>query len=168
MPDCEAAGELWGCAKHAQMGKTCCQTCEILVTDGDQNRIAAYTGEREFFEYRAPDDPVYLEQDDDPNWLKWAFRPDGTRRVLKRQASGDCRFLGPQGCRLPVETRPLVCRLYPYTYTEAGIDGVSDGCPTEVIPPGSTILEVLDMRRDDADRWHRMLYAELEAGAASR
>ncbi|MCA9243890.1 MAG: YkgJ family cysteine cluster protein [Phycisphaerales bacterium] len=161
---CETT-ELWGCAKHAQMGKTCCQTCEILVTEGDRERIHAHTGQQDFWEYRTPSDPVYLEQDDDPNWLKWAFRPDGARAVLRRPASGDCRFLGPAGCSLPMETRPLVCRLYPFTYTERGIDGVSDGCPREVIPPGSTILQVLDMRREDADRWHAQLYAELREGA---
>lgn len=155
---------LWGCARHAQLGKTCCQICEIVVTAGDCRRVAAHAQRTDFWEYRAPDDPAYLEQDDDPNWLKWAFRADGTRPILKRHASGDCTFLGAAGCRLPLEVRPLVCRLYPNTYTERGIDGVLDECPKEVIPPGRTILEVLDMNRREADRWHAMLYAELRAG----
>jgi hypothetical protein len=29
------------------------------------------------------------------------------------------------------------------------------------VPPGQTILELLDMRRDHAEVWHRQLYAEL-------
>ncbi len=155
------APAVWGCALHARLGKTCCQTCEVLVTEGDKRRIEDWTGGRDFWELRAPEDPVYLQQDDDPNWLAWAFRPDGTRPILKRRPGGDCSFLGAAGCTLPVEVRPLVCRLYPYTYTERGIDGVSNGCPQEVIPPGRTLLEVLDMRREDAERWHRMLYTEL-------
>lgn len=158
--------QLWGCALHARMGKTCCQECEVLVTVGDRQRIAEQTGREDFWEHKAPDNPAYLDQDDDPNWLKWAFRPDGTRPVLKRHSSGDCGFLGPEGCVLSLEIRPIVCRLFPYTYTERGIDGVSDACPKEVIPPGSTILQVLDMRREDADRWHAQLYAELRTGTS--
>ena len=159
-----AEQELWGCARHAQFEKTCCQTCEVLVTKGDRLRIAEHTGQQEFWERRAPTDPVYLQQDDDPNWLKWVFAPDGTRPILRRRTAGDCGFLETAGCTLPVDVRPLVCRLYPFTYTERGIDGVSDGCPKEVIPPGSTILKVLDMNRAEADEWHALLYAELRSG----
>lgn len=164
MSAAESANEAWGCVKCAQVTKTCCQRCEILTTAGDRERIAEYTGETDFWEHKAPDDPVYLDQDDDPNWLKWAFRPDGTRPILKRKPNGDCRFLGTAGCELPMEIRPIVCRLYPYNYTERGIDSVSDGCPRAVIPPSSTILKVLDMRLADAERWHGQLYAELRTG----
>ena len=153
--------QLSGCAKCATLGKTCCQSREILVTAGDQERITAFTGSGDFAAYAFPADPAYLAQDDDPNWLLWAFRPDGTRPILRRQPNGDCMFLGAAGCVLPLEVRPLVCRLYPYTYTERGIDGVSNECPPEVIPAGSTILQVLDMRLVDAVRWHEMLYNEL-------
>lgn len=152
---------LRGCALCATLGKTCCQSREILVTPGDQSRIATFSGRRKFWEFAPPNDPDYLDQDDDPNWLAWAFRPDGTRPILKRHPNGDCHFLGRTGCTLPLEVRPLVCRLYPYTYTERGLDGVADDCPREVIPPGKTILQVLDMRQADAIRWHHMLYAEL-------
>lgn len=160
-PRARRSREVWGCARHALMGRTCCQTCEVLVTEGDKRRIADHAGREDFWEDRAPGDPVYLEQDDDPNWLRWAFHPDGTRPVLTRRPDGDCTFLGEAGCTLPLEVRPLVCRLYPFTYTERGIDGVSDGCPREVVPPGRSILDVLGMCRDAAARWHRMLYTEL-------
>lgn len=155
---------LWGCRKCATLGKTCCQVCEILVTAGDVHRIEAHTGRADFWSDAKPNDPRYLDQDDDPNWLRWVFRPDGTRPVLRRQENGDCAFLTSAGCSLPMEIRPLVCRLYPYAYTEAGINGVSDGCPPAVIPPRSTILKVLDMQLPDAVRWHRMLYSELQTG----
>ncbi len=156
--------EAWGCAKCATLGKTCCQEREIFVTPGDRERIAVDSGLKDFWEYRSPADPSYLDQDDDPVWLHSVFRGDGTRPILKRQPSGDCGFLGPAGCRLPLEVRPLVCRLYPYEYTAAGIIGVGSDCPNEVIPPGSSILTVLDMRAADAVRWHRTLYGELRAG----
>ena len=159
-------GALWGCARHAALGRTCCQTAEVLVTAGDRERIAEATGRSDFWEYRAPADPAYLEQDDDPNWIRWAFRGDGTRPVLRRRPEGDCTFLGPTGCTLGVELRPLVCRLFPYSYTEAGLGAVEDACPAEVIPPGVTILEMLEMKRVDAERWHRQLYAELREGVS--
>lgn len=153
--------EVWGCAKHALMERTCCQTAEVLLTEGDKARIATHTGRTDFWERKAPADPSYADQDDDPNFLAWGFHPDGTRPILRKKENGDCGFLGTAGCTLPMDVRPLICRLYPYDYTERGIHGVAGGCPAEVVPPGSTILEVVGMRRDDADRWHRMLYREL-------
>jgi len=134
----------------------------VLVTCGDVARIERHTERRDFWEYRVPSDPSYLDQPDDPNWLKWAFRPDGTRAILRRGPNGDCTFLTPAGCTLPLDVRPLVCRLYPYSYTEAGIVGVTDDrCPPAVIPPGRTILQVLDMRFAAAVDWHKRLYTEL-------
>ena len=81
--------------------KTCCQTSEVYATPGDVRRIARVHRSDEFTEFRPPDDPVYLEQDDDPVWRENVFRADGTRRVLKRQANGDCTFLGERAasCR---------------------------------------------------------------------
>jgi Fe-S-cluster containining protein len=150
--------------------KTCCQTREIYVTPGDVERIAEYTGRRDTYVYRVPDNPSYLDQDDDPAWRDHVFRVDGTRRVLKRRASGDCHFLGSAGCVLPTEVRPLVCRIYPYDYTEDGIqEELATGCPLELLPAGQGLIEALDMWRTDAVRWHRQLYEEIrEEGPARR
>ncbi len=91
-----------------------------------------------------------------------SFEGDGTRRVLKRQANGDCTFLGDKGCVLPLETRPLICRIYPYDYTADGLrQRLANGCPTELIPPGQSLLEALDIKRSDAERWHQQLYEEV-------
>jgi Fe-S-cluster containining protein len=94
------------------------------------------------------------------------FRPDGSRRVLERRADGECTFLGDRGCTLPTEVRPLVCRLYPHDYTAAGLRAeLAEGCPTHLLRPGETLLRALDMRREDAERWRAMLYAELDLEA---
>jgi Fe-S-cluster containining protein len=147
------------CARHM---RTCCQTSEIYVTPGDVARIAAHTGSDDFHERRVPDHPIYLQQDDDPLWQSRVFDSAGTRRVLKRHESGDCRFLGPAGCTLPTETRPLVCRLYPYDFNEAGIyDTLARGCPTELIRRGRTLLEELEMDLAQAREWHAQLYREV-------
>jgi len=156
---CDAAA--WGCAKHALMERTCCQTSEVFVTEGDKQRIAEHAGRTDFWEHRAPEDPSYLDQEDDPAWMRGVFRADGTRPILKRKPKGDCTFLGAEGCTLPVEVRPLVCRMYPFEYTEGGISGVGGHCPSYVVPPGSTLLETLGMNREDAERWHKVLYREL-------
>src|SRR5579864_8093717 len=108
------------CVRCARQGKTCCQSCEVYATPADVRRIAAHTGQQDFTEFRPADDPIYVNHADDPTWMKYVFQADGTRRVLKREAEGDCTFLGPHGCRLPLEVRPLVCRIYPYDFTEAG------------------------------------------------
>jgi len=71
-------------------------------------------------------------------------------------------FLTSRGCSLPLNVKPLVRRLCPYDYTRAGIDGVVEGCPSEVVIPGTTILRTLDIRLEPAAAWHRMLYRELE------
>lgn len=132
------------------------------MTTGDVSRIVAETRRRDFFEYRAADNPNYADQDDDPVWRDHVFRPDGTRRVVKHQTNGDCWFLGSTGCVLSPQARPLVCRLYPFDYTSQGIqDELAEGCPRVLLNPGQELLPVLNMRREDAAHWHRQLYDEL-------
>lgn len=150
------------CSRCAQRGKTCCQICEIYVTPGDVQRIGTFVGHFDFFEFRKPVDPQYLDQDDDPEWARCVFRPDGSRRVLRRSTSGDCVFLGPVGCRLPWEVRPLVCRLYPVEYTAGGLKpDLADGCPVNLLPPGQDLLQALGMTWEKAEVWWRQLYAEI-------
>jgi Fe-S-cluster containining protein len=161
------------CAKCATIQKTCCQTAQIVLTVGDVGRIEAYSGRgrEDFSEYRAPADPAYIEHDPaDPNWVRYTVRPDGTRHVLKRRGDGDCTFLGPRGCTLPTEVRPLVCRLYPFSYTEERITGSNEEyCPvSRVAPPGATMLTVLGMNLEDGERWRRTLYEELRAEAHAK
>lgn len=155
------------CAKCAQHERTCCQRTEVLVTHGDRERIADYVGHDDFWEYRVPVDPAYLEeQADDPLWRPATVRADNTRPVLKQRASGDCIFLTATGCSLPGDVRPLVCRLYPYDYTAQGIRGTIPGCPLYLLVPGQSLLEAIGMRQEDGQRWHRQLYSELLPGRA--
>lgn len=150
------------CLRCARRGKTCCQICEIYVTPGDVDRIRAFTGRNDCYEFRVPQDPRYSDQDDDPEWAQCVFRPDGSRRVLRRSESGECVFLGASGCQLPWEVRPLVCRLYPVEYTAKGLKAeLAEGCPAELLPPGENLLMALDMTWAQAEVWHRQLYAEI-------
>lgn len=152
------------CARCAQTGKTCCQLTEIYVTAGDVRRIAAFSSRIDFYEYRMPVNPEYAADDSDPVWQRLVFRPDGSRRVIKHQETGDCFFLGAHGCQLPLTARPLICRLHPYLYTAEGIiDGVLDErCPSHLLEPGSTLPAALGMSLGEARGWHNALYAEIK------
>jgi uncharacterized protein len=157
------SGSLPLCARCAAHQRTCCQDTDVFVTWGDIDRIQNHIGRNDFHEYRAPVNPDYLDQDDDPTWVRYVIRPDGTRRVLLQQADGDCLFLARQGCVLPPDVRPLVCRLYPYDFDEAGIsEDPAQGCPRHLLPPGRQLMEEMDMDLDEARQWHRQLYEEMK------
>jgi len=150
------------CMRCAQCRRTCCQLSEVYVTLGDVQRIAAHTHRSDFHDYAIPDNPVYLPDDDDPAWRDGVFRPDGTRRVLRRRPQGDCVFLGPGGCTLPMDVRPLLCRIYPYDFDEHGLRSeLAPGCPLELLRPGEGLIEALYMNRTDAEAWHEQLYEEI-------
>lgn len=155
------------CATCAGLQKTCCQRAEIVITEGDRARIARFTGRTGFATRLAPERAAYAEADpDDPNWQRWTIAEDGTRAVLRRRPAGDCSFLGAAGCTLPEDVRPLVCRLYPWSYTERGLQGLDDEyCPKQALlprdQPGATMLTVLGMDPVVGERWRRMLYEEL-------
>ena len=166
-------GSVHPCARCASVQKTCCQRAEIVVTRGDIDRITQHTGRADFWSWRPPESPAYTEQDpEDPNWVRYTVNERGDRRTLHRMPNGNCVFLGSHGCILPGEVRPLVCRLYPYAYTEQGITGLDDEyCPREMLipkdQPKATMLTVLGMNPDDGRRWHAMLYDELRRERAS-
>jgi Fe-S-cluster containining protein len=158
--------------------KTCCQTSEVYVTPGDVRRIAEYIAQEspvqgdfapedfahaDFFEYRVPVDPIYVKSHaDDPTWQRFVFRRDGSRRILRRRDDGGCVFLGPHGCTLPGDVRPLLCRLYPFDFNEHGIyRTLARGCPLELLRRGQNLLQALDMDAAAARAWHRQLYEEI-------
>ena len=150
------------CARCARIARTCCQDNEIYVTPVDVKRIAVHTGLTGFWQYHAPDNVAYLDQDDDPLWAECTLRADGTRRVLRLVPGGNCMFLSPTGCMLPLEVRPLVCRLHPYQYTEAGIDSEpASGCPRSLMASTPNLFAAIGMNLGDARRWHQQLYAEI-------
>jgi uncharacterized protein len=168
------AGEEFLCVRCARHRKTCCQVSEVYVTLGDVERIADHSGRGDFHHFAAPANPVYEPDDEDATWRDLVFQPDGTRRVLRRRPDGDCEFLGPEGCTLPLDVRPLLCRIYPYDFTDQGIlHDLAPGCPLELLRPQQGLIEALDMNLTDARAWHGQLYAEIhgeehELDAAAR
>lgn len=149
------------CVICAGQSKSCCVYRDILVSDGDLQRIAVQTGTTDFYEYRAPQSAAYLDQDDDPSWNLYTLQIDGTRRVLKHARPGICWFLTETGCLLPEHVRPLVCRLHPIEFTEEKITGLSPECPAEYLPVGESLLANLNMDLNLAETWRKKLYEEL-------
>lgn len=156
------ADELSLCARCAASGRTCCQDTQIFLSRGDVRRVSAETPGEEFWEHAAPADENY-EPDFtfDAVWGR-IFGPDGRRRVLRHRNGGDCWFLTATGCRLSLEARPLVCRLYPFDYNETSIKGVYGHiCPEPEQSNTPMLLALLAMNRCEAENWRRMLYAEI-------
>ena len=152
------------CAKCASTRKkTCCQCREIYVTLGDVQRVARRTRTFDFFTFDECCDPAYLDDGSDPVWTKGVFKPDGRRRILKKDEIGNCVFLGTAGCRLDMETRPLICRLFPFDFNACGLfpEPVAGECPVELLEPGQDLLGALQMNKAEAERWRTMLYSEL-------
>ena len=149
------------CARCAGLGKTCCQNSQVFMTRSDAGRIRAVVGNEPFSEYLSPGETYVPDFEADPVWAR-IFGPDGRRRILAHRENGDCCFLTPSGCRLPLTVRPLVCRLYPFDYNETTIKGVHPHfCPPPERDNPSLILALLAMNRDEAEAWRRMLYQEI-------
>ena len=151
------------CLHCAQSGSSCCQGHEIYITPGDCSRIRDYLRHADFYEYQPCRDHVYSEQDEDPLWKKFVFRTDGSRRVVRWKPNGDCLFLESDGCRLPLNVRPLICRLHPRLYTAAGVlDQWDSSCPAV----GQDRFENLEQSiagtaKEEAMQWHHLLYHEI-------
>lgn len=129
------------------------------MTKGDAERIAAVVGHNDFSEYKAI--PKGIDLSSDPVWAL-AFDKELRRRIVRRNEDGDCSFLGENGCRLSMETRPLICRLYPFEYDAVGIKGVTANyCPEPESCNAPLLLALLGMNREEAEVWRTMFYDEL-------
>lgn len=151
------------CTRCARLTKTCCRHSDVYLTSGDVDRIAQVLQSRDFFEFRTSKDPAYNDQEDDPVWVSSVFRPDGSRRVVKHDDQGNCVFLGASGCKLNLESRPLVCRLHPHLYNFNQIYSfISPDCPVALLEPEERLEEIIQgFDQTRAMLWHKMLYEEL-------
>jgi Fe-S-cluster containining protein len=89
------------------------------LTQGEIDLIAQASGLRpdEFvIADRPPSDFLRLAASIHP--VLMMAMPQGRRLRLKVNEQGECSFLGPKGCKLPEEARPIYCRLYPFFFTQ--------------------------------------------------
>ena len=148
------------CFECSQNGTSCCKGTQICLTAGDILRISRFLETNNFFTIENAD-LAYMDPGDDPGWIILTIRSDWKRCVLKRTGDQSCSMLGENGCLLPMIVRPLVCRLHPYLFTEAGIAGIDPCCPISREPDWPGVLEQLGLAMNEARNWHRLLYCEL-------
>lgn len=148
------------CALCAHKGTSCCQKYQVVLTNDDTLRIASYTGNWDFLsiEYPVCED---IEPDYDPLWLPMILMPDRHVKVVKRASDKKCILLSKTGCVLPIDKRPLICRLYPYIYIEQGILGIDSACPISQYKNWESVLSGMEMPKGKAAEWISMLYSEI-------
>ncbi|MFH1034004.1 MAG: hypothetical protein V1806_05805 [Pseudomonadota bacterium] len=108
------------CARCHQAGGGCCRTggdgVEYMfgLTWGEIAAMSAASGlDRDQFVVADQASPGFLAFLRSLQPLLLRTMPRGRRLRLRLEENGDCCFLGHEGCRLPVQARPLYCRLYP-------------------------------------------------------
>ena len=149
------------CMDCAAKNGSCCCNRQIVVTQGDVERIRAITGSTDFSTFEIPEPEYAVIQEEDPIWNVITLQPDGQRHVLKRMSNGDCFFLSSKGCWLDIEVRPLICRIHPCTYVENSLTGIDPDCPIARMPSPSQALEQICMPLVKVDTWRQQLYREL-------
>jgi len=150
----------------ASAGGSRCVNMQIYLTGGDIARIEAVTGNHDFIRYEMP--WSWCERDaDDTRWQNHVFGCM-RHRVVRRRADKSCCFLGERGCALDLETRPLVCRLYPYEYTPDGIKGLHPGCPASRSVHPEMDLEGMGMISERVAAWYAAFYEELSKSRRCR
>lgn len=106
------------CGRCVAKGGGCCTSEPGIfgppLTSGDERRIAQATGRErtQFVQVRDVDPEEVLAWEADVPSLKGLCK-GGIVRSLARPA-GRCLLLGPRGCTLPPEAKPLLCQLFPF------------------------------------------------------
>ena len=156
------------CKQCSKRQLTCCQDSDIFITLGDIKRISKYIldthilSNTDFYEDREAGEAYIKAVKDNPKDIIWNLVTinNGMRRVTKKN-EGDCIFLSTTGCLLPLEIRPLVCRIYPFDFNQSGVFISSNcACPLDLV--GNDPPAALEIKLEDAIRWHKMLYKELK------
>lgn len=96
----------------------CCTEVVCLPTPWDVERIVRETGEKpkDFLEFLTPEEIEGVD-DDDPTWLE--VDDEKYMMALKRGKRG-CYFLNKKTRLCGIyESRPLLCRLYPFKLDES-------------------------------------------------
>lgn len=152
------------CIDCSRTDACCCCGVEIYLTGGDVSRITKHNGisADEFSHFVAPTG-IYVDAAGDPGWNPLVLRPDGTRRIVKLRRDGSCTFLTSTGCSLPLDVRPLLCRIHPYDFDRQSLKGVDADCPISAMPDQPAALKAIGMPRDAVATWHRALYSEILA-----
>lgn len=157
------------CSECAKLYKTCCETAEAGVTSGDIARITAFTGRTDFYslepvaeEHKYSYENPWNCPDSGKIYVKYFFDEEGRRNILKKNDKGGCIFLAQDGCMLPMDVRPIICRLYPYSWTDQReISLEASSCPAHLFKDEQDLKENLCVPEDEALRLVNLFYDEI-------
>lgn len=159
------------CEQCARLQKTCCErsAVEVALTEGDIIRIRRFYQADDFYR-RIPVPPELSATYENPDchdasmalYVSGLFDEQGRRPVLNKQADGCCLFVAEKGCILPVEARPLLCRLYPYDWNDQKALWIqAPYCPRELFDDEADLVQQIGDQKDVALNLVEQLYAEL-------
>lgn len=159
------------CSECAKLQTTCCEDVrsEIGVTSGDIRRILEFTGRNDFYHLMPVleenkyilENPANIEKGSEV-YVRYFFDDQGRRNVLKKNEKKACCFLSQDGCALPLDIRPIMCRLYPYHWDDDGnIEITAFGCPKSLFKDEQEIRAELCIPEEEAKKLITVFYAEI-------
>jgi Fe-S-cluster containining protein len=126
------------CLECSKEGKDCCREAHAkFVTLKDARRIAKFLNEdiNSFIVYgglRKEDKEEYIYIHRHQNYYYDLTANDGKLLQLKDKSDGSCMFQEQDGCCRIYPARLLICRTYPFWYSDEKdviFDGCSSDCP---------------------------------------
>jgi uncharacterized protein len=157
------------CRECSKIQLTCCVRPEIFVTNGDINRIANGTGRKDFYHLRpVPEEmkhyygsPCNVEKGSEI-YFQYLFNENGRRNILKKNEKNECCFLTQDGCVLPPNIRPILCRLYPFDWNDKKEIWVAPThCPKNFFKDEQEIRDRVCLTEEEAKRLVCLLYDEI-------
>lgn len=114
----------------------CCTQFAVCMNNLDVKRIARHTGKKPEQFIDTVSVPLERERDEPAVIIDGSY----CLLVLKRRPGEVCIFYDKHlGCSIH-KTRPMLCRCYPFIYTDSGIKELSSrSCPKQWIPEGKEL-----------------------------
>lgn len=159
------------CARCSDINQTCCRLkpgMEILcfpLSGSELETISRATGLSDFY-VRENNTPDFIRNlgklmPCSGSALRRCFPAQGIHSRLKTDVSGNCTFLGPQGCRLDADVRPLYCRIYPFWFSRGKLTILDDaGCLAQ--KEASSVKIMLNLFGADPEQLSRMFCSLLD------
>ncbi|MGC1377815.1 MAG: hypothetical protein WA821_16400 [Anaerolineales bacterium] len=155
------------CSECSKLQPTCCENTEICVTNGDIKRIAVYIGRNDFYHLMPVAEEMKYFYENPFNitkgseiYIKCLFDEDGRRNILKKNGNR-CGFLTPVGCELPLNVRPIICRLHPYNWNDNKDIWLEPHCPESLFKDEQEIKEQVCLPEEEVTRLVDLFYDEI-------
>lgn len=173
MTDATPACDADACRRCAERSGTCC----ALTPGQEEFCFPLSASERTAMEAAGAEASMFIAQDNTPAFvdnisrlfpgedahIRALFPAGGSHDRLAILPTGECMMLGPEGCRLPREARPLYCRLFPFwirsgrqmyfEFTDCQALRESRGGAALLRRLGMTETEVFDMYHSLREAW---------------